>query len=523
MRTHFLVLLAAFWVGCATTPATSPEPVAKPEPRPLSPEAAAVFAHAGQPGPGGAIVVDLDALEALGLLGKGDAMRQLAGAVASGLPELATLEGLEGKESALLARSAVAASVLREWADWPSVQRVGLFLLGLDNVLGDEEQRGDLSRDVVMALAVREGSPDNARLLVGLAALGRAVSTELSKEGFEARMMMMGADLCVQTRELEEPFCIHPERGLLLLGTPSAIARMGPIASGKGSAGGDAEAADSSEPLLFGVRVDMGPQGRGRLALTGRDAVLLTVRVEGTQPRMVASLDSMVKKLVEEYDAREEKKRARIAAALDEVREALAKNPEAPVELKQTASTLTVEQVVDEKGYGAKLRESLQTMATQDTYTLHLTVPEALVEETAEQLGGGGLVMVGTVGVLAAVAIPNFVKYQARAKQSEVKANLKAAFIGQRAHLMEKDRWGRTFRDIGFEPESGRRYTYCMGSECLPCDHEAECQVPPEPSPCQGIARVGSSDDEGFVICAYGNVDSDEDWDVWVIEPDGQP
>ncbi|HEX9605302.1 MAG TPA: prepilin-type N-terminal cleavage/methylation domain-containing protein, partial [Myxococcales bacterium] len=36
------------------------------------------------------------------------------------------------------------------------------------------------------------------------------------------------------------------------------------------------------------------------------------------------------------------------------------------------------------------------------------------------------MIVVAIIGILAAIAIPNFIKFQARSKQSEAKANLKA-------------------------------------------------------------------------------------------------
>jgi hypothetical protein len=34
---------------------------------------------------------------------------------------------------------------------------------------------------------------------------------------------------------------------------------------------------------------------------------------------------------------------------------------------------------------------------------------------------------------------------------------------------------------------------------------------------------VGKGPQEGFSICAYGNLDSDDTWDVWVIDQKGEP
>jgi type IV pilus assembly protein PilA len=528
MRSWFAVLLAAaLWAGCASTPQPPPPPPQPPQPpplRPLSPEAAAFFSRAETPGQGGAIVVNLDALEALGLLAKGQALRQLAGMVTTILPQLAAVED-EGPNSALLARAAVATSVLRHWAQWPSAQRVGALLLDARalNAPGDQALN-----DVVLALAVEEGSPDNAKLLVGLAALGRSVTEELSREDAEVRMALRGSDLCVEGRELPSPVCLRPRRGLLLLGTQAALAQVdaAPVAAAPAPAATAGETASlpvaPSVPLLLGVHMNLGREGQASLRVTGRDAVQLVARLEGGTPRGVAGLEGVVKKALDAWDAHEEKKRARIGAALGEVRQTLAQDATAPAELKEAARTLTVEQVVDEDGHWAQLRKSVQGVATEGAFTVSLTLPEGMVKDVAEQVNSGGAMAVSTVGILAAIAIPNFVKFQSRAKQSEVKANLKSAFIAQRMYEAEKDRWGKSFKEIGFAPEPGRRYTYCLGAECLPCDKEG-CGLAPDPSPCKGITKVGRKTAEGFTICAYGNVDNDPELDVWVIDQTGEP
>jgi type IV pilus assembly protein PilA len=76
------------------------------------------------------------------------------------------------------------------------------------------------------------------------------------------------------------------------------------------------------------------------------------------------------------------------------------------------------------------------------------------------------MIVVAIIGILAAIAIPNFIRFQARSKQSEAKTNLKAAFTGQRAFFGERDTYSQFIANIGFAPERGNRYAYRMDAAC---------------------------------------------------------
>src|SRR5687767_3165402 len=70
------------------------------------------------------------------------------------------------------------------------------------------------------------------------------------------------------------------------------------------------------------------------------------------------------------------------------------------------------------------------------------------------------MIVVAIIGILAAIAIPNFIKFQARSKQSEAKANLKSVFTANKAYFQEKDNYSSCIRKFGFSPERGNRYRY---------------------------------------------------------------
>src|SRR4051812_34461685 len=105
-------VLAIFLCGCAhLMPATPP---------PISPEATNFFARADGEENAASLVVDVDALRALGFLkpvapGQHSVWSDI---VAYSLPMIAG-ELRNEPEGALLARSAVLFALFREWEEWP--------------------------------------------------------------------------------------------------------------------------------------------------------------------------------------------------------------------------------------------------------------------------------------------------------------------------------------------------------------------------------------------------------------------
>ena len=55
------------------------------------------------------------------------------------------------------------------------------------------------------------------------------------------------------------------------------------------------------------------------------------------------------------------------------------------------------------------------------------------------------MIVVAIIGILAAIAIPNFIKFQAKSKQSEAKTNLKAIFTAEKSYYGERDAYNNTF------------------------------------------------------------------------------
>jgi prepilin-type N-terminal cleavage/methylation domain-containing protein len=73
------------------------------------------------------------------------------------------------------------------------------------------------------------------------------------------------------------------------------------------------------------------------------------------------------------------------------------------------------------------------------------------------------MIVVAIIGILAAIAIPSFMRMQARARQSEVSTNLKSLFTSMRTQqrIPPED-----IHSTGFSAERGNRYSYHLEDGC---------------------------------------------------------
>ncbi len=74
------------------------------------------------------------------------------------------------------------------------------------------------------------------------------------------------------------------------------------------------------------------------------------------------------------------------------------------------------------------------------------------------------MVVVAIIALLSAVAIPNFQKYQAKAKTSEAKLQLSALYLAESTFFTEYNQYGTCLDTMGFNPikEESQRY-YAVG------------------------------------------------------------
>jgi type IV pilus assembly protein PilA len=68
------------------------------------------------------------------------------------------------------------------------------------------------------------------------------------------------------------------------------------------------------------------------------------------------------------------------------------------------------------------------------------------------------MIVVAIIAVLAVVAIPNYIAYQNRARQSEARILLSGVYASEVAFFGEHTRYAGTFNEISFRPSSEPKY-----------------------------------------------------------------
>jgi type IV pilus assembly protein PilA len=198
--------------------------------------------------------------------------------------------------------------------------------------------------------------------------------------------------------------------------------------------------------------------------------------------------------------------------ALKEVQAALDADPDAPGRMKSAVAGADAERLLDPRGEYAAIRKSIKIERNGKVVTGELTIPEAQVRRFA-QIDQGMLTTVATVGVLSAIAIPNYMKYQCRAKASEGPVVLKAARSAMEAYRVEHGKPVLRLELAGYAPAPGAHYTVCTRSGCVPSASPAAREA------CEEVLEFLPEEVGG--LCAAGEINGV--MDVWVLGESGTP
>lgn len=144
------------------------------------------------------------------------------------------------------------------------------------------------------------------------------------------------------------------------------------------------------------------------------------------------------------------------------------------------------------------------------------------------------MIVVGIIGILVAIAAPNFSKYQSKARQSEAKIALSAIYGAEKSFYSEYSAYATGLDAVGYAPEGQKRFYNVGFSGTLTTsvngygdngniNVNSNYTSLANPFTCSGGAvNLGSggsaTDPQTFVARASGCIRQGADrWDTWQI------
>ena len=141
------------------------------------------------------------------------------------------------------------------------------------------------------------------------------------------------------------------------------------------------------------------------------------------------------------------------------------------------------------------------------------------------------MIVVGIIGILVAIAAPNFARYQSKARQSEAKIGLAAIYGGEKSFYSEYSAYINSMDAIGYMPEGNKRY-YTIGWSAVGATATGYAGVTTIASyarvnfpagwtvctPALVGAPATGADNQTFTAQASGQLRDGQNCDFWVID-----
>ncbi|HSI03437.1 MAG: hypothetical protein ACAI38_10605 [Myxococcota bacterium] len=193
-----------------------------------------------------------------------------------------------------------------------------------------------------------------------------------------------------------------------------------------------------------------------------------------------------------------------------------ASSPPRPAESKQYYEALDARYNGDSRAY----YDGLLELAHDD--------PDSRAGRKARAIlqADDGLLMLAVLGSVAGAAIPNFTRYQNKAKEAEARTALQMVYTAQSAYFAEKKRYCRTFKECGYEPLPDQKYILFMTPKEMALapgsDDLMRTIVATEAREALLTANVKPRvEKKKFLVAAVANLDGDDIMDVWTIDETG--
>lgn len=133
----------------------------------------------------------------------------------------------------------------------------------------------------------------------------------------------------------------------------------------------------------------------------------------------------------------------------------------------------------------------------------------------------GVLGMCCVTGVVAAIAVPNFIKFKGKSKQGECRSQLFAIYQAERVFFEANRRYSTNFNELGVTP-TRNHYTYFIGNGSVK-EPSARDSTPVSIDALPALAGgaivgvEGECPDCVFTAACAINLDGDPELDVWSI------
>ena len=137
------------------------------------------------------------------------------------------------------------------------------------------------------------------------------------------------------------------------------------------------------------------------------------------------------------------------------------------------------------------------------------------------------MIVVAIIGILAAIAIPNFIAYQAKSKQAEAKVSLGAIFtsaVAYQAETVPQTYAASSIGAVGYTPSGNPRYSFWYAVDAAGVGPGVATPFPGAPAVIAGSCNTGvapatgatvAATTTGFTAGAIGNIDGDIACDEW--------
>jgi len=124
------------------------------------------------------------------------------------------------------------------------------------------------------------------------------------------------------------------------------------------------------------------------------------------------------------------------------------------------------------------------------------------------------MIVVAIIGILAAVAIPSFTKFQDKAKASEAKANLKGYYTAAKSFFAENSTYvcDPVGEHCGFQPEAGNLFYYYLDG--------ADADYATTKSGTECTTKPGAGARDATTFTAYAGVMLGDTCSGWKISHD---